>query len=241
MKHIRLIIPAFLLMLAFWGCKNLGKEKIFNGVQLYHAEGVSDTLANSLGNYLISSQFADGRAKTVQITKTGDTYHFRFVVKDGAEKDSSISQSTKYFASLLSADVFNGAPVRVEMCDNLMNTLKSFTSVELGKKKIVDGLELYHTAAVTDAQADSLGSYLVATHFADGKSKTAQIAKSGATYQFRFVINPGVEKDPEYIKNSKVYGADISTGVFGGAPVELHLCDKYLNTLLAVPMDSSAK
>jgi hypothetical protein len=241
MKHIRLIIAALLLMFAFYGCKNLGKEKVFDGVQLYHTGGVSDTLANTLGNYLISSQFADGRAKTVQVTKTGDTYHFRFVVKDNAEKDSSITQSTRYFASLLSADVFNGAPVRVEMCDDLMNTIKTFASVELGKKKIVDSVELYHTAAITDAQADSLGSYLVATHFANGKAKTAQIAKSGGTYQFRFVVNPGVEKDPDYIKNSKVYGADISAGVFGGAPVELDLCDKYLNTILAVPMDNHAK
>jgi hypothetical protein len=230
-----------LLMFAFSGCKNLGKEKIFNGVELYHTEGVSDTLANTLGNYLISSQFADGKAKTVQLTKAGDTYLFRFVVKDGAEKDSSITQPTKYFASLLSADIFSGAPVRVEMCDALMNTIKTFTSVELGKKKIVNGLELYHTAAITDAQVDSLGSYLVATHFANGQAKTAQIAKSGTTYQFRFVVNPGVEKDPDYIKNSKVYGADISAGAFGGAPVELHLCDKYLNTLVVVPMDSAAK
>jgi hypothetical protein len=241
MKHILYTIPAILLLFILPGCKNLGKEKIFNGVELYHTESVSDTLANKLGGYLVSSQFADGKAKTVQLTKTGDTYHFRFVVQDGADKDSGLAKSTKYFASLLSADVFDSAPVQVEMCDNLMNTLKTFASVELGKKKIVDGVELYHTAAVTDVQVDSLGSFLVKTGFADGKAKTAQITKSGNNYRFRLVVKAGTEKDPAYIANAKKYAGDMSNNVFGGAPLEIDLCDDYLNTVVVVPMSAGAK
>jgi hypothetical protein len=222
-------------------CNNLGDEKTYNGVELYHTKSVTDAEASKLGNYLVTSQFADGKDKTVQLTKSGDVYQFNFVVKNGVEKDTSIVKNTKLFASILSAQVFNGAKVEVHMCDEYMKSLKVFVSDDLGKEKNFDGTELFYTKDITEAEVDSLGSYLVREKFANGKEKTAQITKKQNTYQFRFVVKNGVDKDPDFLKNAKVFASDLSANVFAHSPVEVDLCDAYLSTLAAVQMDDPGR
>src|ERR1700742_3107831 len=193
MKRINLVLSAFLLFFMLSACNNLGDKKIYNGVELYHSKNVTDAEADKLGNYLVTSQFADGKAKTVQLTKSGDIYQFNFVVKNGADKDTAIIKNTKLFASILSAQVFNGAKVEIHMCDEYMKSLKVFASDDLGKEKNFNGVELFYTKDITDAQVDSLGNYLVSAKFANGKEKTVQITKKGNTYQFRFVVKQGID------------------------------------------------
>ncbi len=236
MKRITFLLPAFLLFFMLSACNNLGDEKTYNGVELYHTKSVTDAEAGKLGDYLVSSQFADGKTKTVQLTKSGNIYQFNFVVKDGADKDTSIAKSTKLFASMLSAQVFNGAKVEIHMCDEYMKSLKVFASDDLGKEKDFNGVQLFYTKDITVAQVDSLGNYLVSAKFANGKGKTVQITKKENTYQFRFVVKQGIDKDPDYLKNAKIFASDLSAHVFGNSPVEVDLCDAYLTTLAVVPM-----
>jgi hypothetical protein len=241
MKKFKLTLIAAGLFLAVSSCNNYGTEKIYNGVELYHTQNITDAEAGKLGDYLVSSKFADGTTKTVQITKQGNTYQFRFVLKDGADKDPSLPKTLKYMASILSARVFNGQPVEVHMCDDQLKTLKVFTGENYGKEKVFDGVELFHTQAVTDAEADSLGNYLVTSKFADGNEKTVQLAKPGSIYQFRFVVKEGLDKDQNFLNNVKSFAAELSKNVFQNAPVEVHLCDNDLTTIAVVPMDNSNK
>ena len=111
MKQSILLGTVLAFVIALSGCSNYGKEKDFDGVELYHTENVTDQEADKLGNFLISQKFADGTGKTVQLTKSGSTYNFRFVVKKESAADPSITKTLKYFASLLSSKVFNGSPV----------------------------------------------------------------------------------------------------------------------------------
>ena len=240
MKRIIPVLSAFLLFLSLSACNNLGDKKTYNGVELYHTKSVTDDQANKLGNYLVSSQFADGNAKTVQLTKSGEIYQFNFVVKDGADKDPAIIKNTKLFASILSSQVFDGAKVEIHMCDEYMKTLKIFVSDDLGKERTFNGVQLYYTKDITPAQVDSLGSYLVREKFANGKEKTVQITKKENTYCFRFVVKQGIDKDPDYLKNAKVFAANLSVYVFASAPVEIDLCDAYLSTLAAVQTDNAS-
>lgn len=241
MKKILFPLLISLSICALQGCKNPGKEKVYNGVGLYHTSDITDAQADSLGKFLVSSHFANGQEKTVRLSKTGNTYHFRFIVKDGLDKDSTIDKPTRFYASILSSEVFNSSPVVIEMCDEAMKPLKAFPSVELGKKQNFNGVQLFHTAAVASAQADSMGKFLIRSGFASGKPITAQLAKSAGVFQFRITVSPGSESDAAYIKNVEVFGASISSGVFGGAPVEIDLCDEYLNTILAVPMGKTSR
>ena len=103
-----------------------------------------------------------------------------------------------------------------------------------GKEKDFKGVQLFYTEAVTEAEADALGDYLIESEFADGEEKTVQLNKTGKTYEFRMVIKKGVEKDPEYINLAKTYAAELSANVFNGKPVEIHLCDEALKTIQVV-------
>lgn len=105
-----------------------------------------------------------------------------------------------------------------------------------GNEKNFNGVQLFYTSTITEAEANSLGSYLMEIEFADGSEKTVQINKSNNTYEFRLVVKKGIEQDQEYIDMFKVFAADLSTDVFNGEQVDVHLCDEYLNTLRVTPM-----
>ena len=241
MKKTILIISCVAIIVSFAGCSNYGKEKDFDGVELYHTQNVTDGEADKLGDFLVSSKFADGHEKTVQLTKTGSTYNFRFVVKKESANDPNVTKSFKYFASILSAKVFNGAQVNLDVCDDQLKTLSTFASEELGTLKTFDGIQLYHTKSIPDALADSLGNYLISSKFADGNEKTVQINKPAGIYQFKFIIKSGFEKDNAYLKNTKIFASELSGDVFKRAPVEVRLCDEFFNTLVVVPMNPLTK
>jgi hypothetical protein len=105
-------------------CTNYGKEKNFNGVQLFYTSTITDTEANLLGNYLVESEFADGEPKTVQLNKSGNTYEFRMVVKKGIEQDQEYTEIGKLMAAEISSEVFNGKQVDVHFCDENLRTLR---------------------------------------------------------------------------------------------------------------------
>ena len=58
-----------------------------------------------------------------------------------------------------------------------------------------------------------------------------QITKSGNMLQFRFVVKPGADKDESQIPTVQAMGAMLSSVVFGGAPLEVDLCDDHFQTL----------
>lgn len=105
-------------------CSNYGKEKDFNGVQLFYTSTITEAEANSVGNYLIKNKFADGVKKTVQLNKSGNTYEFRMVVKKGIEQDEEYLAAFKVLAAQISADVFNGKQVDIHLCDEYLKTLR---------------------------------------------------------------------------------------------------------------------
>jgi hypothetical protein len=211
----------------------------FNGGDLYYAPPVKEAEAKKLGEYLTRGKFFDGSPKSVQIEKSGNIWEFRMVVKQGYEKDEKVVENMKEVAAELSKNVFEEAPVDVHLCDPYFKTLrvvnfpksqKGVAHSQYGVKLVFSGGELYYTQPVTRSEAEKLGQYLVQAKFFDGTPKTAQINKSGQTYQFRYVVMKGYDQKKEYIDLVKQFSAELSGGVFHNAPVDIHLCDSYLKT-----------
>jgi len=122
---MKLLLMFTMLSTLIYSCSSgYGKEKKFNGVQLFYTSKVTEAQADKLGNYLISGGFANGEKKTVQITKTGNTYEFRMVVKKGIEKDEEYTKLFKSYAWELSQFVFNGVRLEIHLCDDKLKTLK---------------------------------------------------------------------------------------------------------------------
>lgn len=105
-------------------------------------------------------------------------------------------------------------------------------------KKITyeNGSELYYKSPVMEEDALALGEYLKNAGWFDKDSpvKTVQVLKVWETYQVRFPVKEGYDKDAEYIKTCRMMAEEISDQVFRGSAVEIHLCDDRLVTLTSV-------
>ena len=55
--------------------------------------------------------------------------------------------------------------------------------------------------------------------------------------QLRVVVKEGIEREPNTVEMFRTLGEQISVAVFHGAPVEVHLCNPNLQTLLSVSVD----
>ncbi len=95
-------------------------------VEIRYTSGVKKEEAEKLGEFLKKNKFADGTPKTVQFSRRGSTYRFRFVVREGAEKDEAITRAAQETVGEISKDVLGGAPVEVHMCDDFLHTVKVF-------------------------------------------------------------------------------------------------------------------
>lgn len=101
--------------------------------------------------------------------------------------------------------------------------------------------ELYYTDKVTEAEAQKLGKFLVDASFFNGDEKSVQLTKEGETYQVRYPIKEGFEKDANYEKTAAFFGAALSKELFDNKPVEIHMTDDALKTIKVVKMDADAE
>lgn len=118
---------------------------------------------------------------------------------------------------------------------------EAFTAAGLsGNKLTFNGGDLYYASSVKQTEAKKLGEYLTQGGFFDGSPKSVQIQKSGDIWEFRMVVKQGYEKDKKFVEDIKEVAAELSKHVFGGALVDIHLCDPYFKTLRVVNFPKSA-
>lgn len=100
---------------------------------------------------------------------------------------------------------------------------------DLGERMEDKGVELYYTDNVKTGEAKTLLQYLVDSGFADGTDKTLQLDRGDEqAWVVRAVVE---EKDAEPLKAVFIgFARELSSGVFEGAPVIIHLCDENMKT-----------
>jgi len=104
------------------------------------------------------------------------------------------------------------------------------TKVALNK-----GSELYYTPAVTEAEARKLADYMKKDKtFGDVEGGRFQLNKAGDAYEFRMAVKEEKAEDKGEDVAIILWAALLSTEVFDGAPVDVHLCDADLKTLRVV-------
>jgi uncharacterized protein (DUF2267 family) len=211
--------------------------------ELYYTTTVKEEEANKLIDYLVEQKFSaeDGNGITVQLNKTGSTYEFHMVVKEGLDQEEYVIDLMKEVGRELSQYVFDGEAVEVHLCDDTLTTLKVVLADNIGEDfgtelKFGENNQLYYTTNVKEEEAKALGDYLVKQEFfvEDGNNRSAQLNKNGSTYEFRIVVKTGLDQDQDTIDTMKVVAADLSENVFGGETVDIHLCDDTLETLRVV-------
>jgi hypothetical protein len=133
----KLITLLLFIAVATASCNSYGdKLNINDKSEVYYKEGASKEDAKKLGDYLLKNNYFDTKSqKTVQLTKTKDTFNVKFVVdKTLAEKEASSIESTfTAFGMLLSLQVFDGKPTKVKLADKYLETFREIPVQTLGK------------------------------------------------------------------------------------------------------------
>ena len=127
MKIFRFLL--FICCIAvFTSCTSFGKKYSPDSMHevYYKGDGVDESNAKKLADYLKEQSYfqADHKA-TVQIEKIKDTFNLNFAY-DKTSVNADREAKFLAFGGLISKNVFNGAPVTINLCDE---NLKSFRNL----------------------------------------------------------------------------------------------------------------
>jgi tetratricopeptide (TPR) repeat protein len=109
-----------------------------------------------------------------------------------------------------------------------------------GHRLELKGGDLFYTSSITLYEANKLGTYLVEKKFFEGIPLSIQLNKNCSTYEFRLALNKEVEVSEEDMKIFKSFSKELSNNVFGGSPVEIHLCDENFQTKIKFKFETPA-
>ncbi|MFY0630310.1 MAG: hypothetical protein JXR05_08000 [Flavobacteriaceae bacterium] len=107
-------------------CNGYGKKLEYQKTEVYYTSKVDKKEAQRLGEFLVRAEFADGKEKSVQLTKDdfNGNYIFRMVTTKEASESKYYETIFKLFSKQISDSVFNKTPVDFHICDNTFNMLK---------------------------------------------------------------------------------------------------------------------
>ena len=224
-----LVVGAFVYFTFFAG--GFG-SKVTNGhIEVYYKDGASKEEAERLAAHLAKLWAVATEARSVQLTKNGDAYRFRMVVKKEFQNDAKMLDQIGIVGARIARDVLNGANLEVEACDERLNTVKGIPIPEDFRHGFVRGkIELFHSATASKPDATKLMDFLE-MEFAAAPAPllTFALGKRGATHVVSMAFKQELLKQPEVLAELRVYRERLSKTVFNGEPVELQTCDDSFN------------
>lgn len=147
--------------------------------------------------------------------------------RDDDATGKALAYFKKHWLGLLLA-VFLGVPMAIVL-------IVVAIQEHVGRTLTFNGGELLFDKSVSSDEANRIGRQLVAEGFFKGDRVTVQAKKQQGIYEIRFVILKGNEGDPFIAASFRMLGAKLSQHALGGFPVQVHLCDEYLNTVRVLP------
>jgi len=218
MKHLMKSLLALSIMASLCvACNNYGKKIKVEGTKgeiFYKGEGVTESDAKKLGDYLVKEQFLKGdKAASVQLTKEGEAYLVRFVYnKDFYDKTPGLDEIFKKGAIAMSKEIFDNKKVNIALSDSLFKDFKSIPYDEAFAKSLEAAKD---NEGVNTADATSYG----------GQYDSHMDKASGIKF---FWKNPVTDKEAELIGK-----AVIATGAFTTTKGNVHIVmekdgDRYL-------------
>ncbi|QHI36846.1 hypothetical protein IMCC3317_22160 [Kordia antarctica] len=101
------------------------KTIMAKATEVRYTKNVTLDEAEKLKDFLIEFGFSDNEnRKTVALDKEGTAYIFKMVLDKSRMEDKNTIGLLTMFKDELSKNVFDNQPVRVHMCDELMNTIR---------------------------------------------------------------------------------------------------------------------
>lgn len=231
MKKLLYLLAVAMLV----SCSNYGEKLEFDGTEIFYTDGATKEQAEKLGNYLQKEGFTDGTKKSVQliVDKKSGELTFRMVTSKENANDAQYDMIFESFARNISKEF--GVPVNFQLCDELFNTIKTIEAKDVPHSITVGQTEVIYDKSISDELAQKLADFLADSQFSEEDTpKTVQLEKIEKGYIFKMVVKPDFQSNENYHSVLKVFGELMSISVFDGAPVTIHICDEYMNTLNVV-------
>lgn len=163
----------------------------------YKGEGVTEAEAKILGDYFKANGIFDGKEeKAVQLTKDGDEYIVRIVIKEDVVKKDEERFKTIfwYWQDLISQGAFDGKPTRVILTDNQFSDIYTLDVM----KKITVGPEHYvylKGNSVNETEGKRIADSLEVIKFFDYTAGAVLLTKEKGSHVFRFLANETRQND----------------------------------------------
>ncbi|WP_430411763.1 hypothetical protein [Kordia sp.] len=101
------------------------KIMMAKATEIRYTKNVTVEEVEKLKNFLLEYGFSDNdNRKTVELDKEDGAYIFKMVLADEKLENESTVTLLKLFGGEMSEKAFDGQPLKVHMCDELMNTVK---------------------------------------------------------------------------------------------------------------------
>ncbi len=223
------ILAVALLLPCVSGCGYGPKVENAN-IEVYYKDGATKAEAERLAAYLTKLWAGPGDRRSVQLTKKGDSYQFRMVVKKEFQNNNEALQDLAFDAARVSRDVFAGAPVELHACDERLNTIKVVPPRDDVRYGVVEGkVEVFFSSPDRKADAERMAKFLAGE--LQNAAVTFTLVRHPDVIEVHMVIRKELQDDADTLEGLRQTGKAISANVFKGTPVEMQLCDEHLKVL----------
>ena len=228
---VRPVLAFALFLLALGGC-GYGSKAQHGNVEVFYTEGATQAEADKLGPYLVKTWNNPADRRSVQLKKSGAGYVFRMVIKKEMQNDPKTMTGLEIEGARISRDVFDGAAVEVQACDEYFNTVKALPPRADIRYGIVEGkAEIFYATPDDKEDAQRLGKHLATKLLNAAAQVSFKLAKHDKVVEVHMVANQELLKNPAIIAGLRNDRQEIAKSVFPGKEVELHLCDDHLNEI----------
>ena len=205
MLLLAVCIPALLASCELFG--DFGKKVEVNEKNqvYYKGDGVTEADAKKLGSYFESIGVFDGKEeKSVQITKDGDAYVVRLVIKEDVVKKNQQQYETIfwYWQDMISENVFAGKKTKIILTDDKFKDL--ITLEEMNKVKVgADHFVYFKGQGIKENEAKEIGEKFEKELIFPYTDGSVLVTKELGTMFVRFVPNAEhVQADKETYYNT---------------------------------------
>ena len=221
---------------------------------LFYTHPINVNEARAVGEQLVEMRlFTTDRGNRVHLGREDATYQLRFIIDLSRGDAATIVAGFAEIAGTISAQALGGEPIVLHLSDNdfrLRCTSKRIEHPKTGALEMLAATgfgshrrvtfqrgELYYNDAVTHAEAQNVGEFLLAEKFFNAEgAATAQLLKEGARYQLRLAVNPEVVENPLLALEIGLIAGAIAQNLLGGSPLEVTLVDEMLRPRKLVPL-----
>ncbi|MBN1947035.1 MAG: hypothetical protein JW797_15275 [Bradymonadales bacterium] len=216
-----------------------GERVEFGPEEIFYREGATESDALRLGDYLRQIGTFDGNSeKTAVLSGDSEGYTVQFIVRQEAFEDQALLTATfEMLADRISANVFEGKPVTVELCDGQLEVRQSLQGS--GVRWLDPGVgfnEVFLRGQATVPQGEALAAYFRQIGLFTDESRTSIVLEREADQiHLLFVFTEEAWDDSQdLLPTFSALARSISQEVFGGGAVTVDLADGELKVRATV-------